>query len=73
MKEKVPDNIIKELDVNNQVKITNKYKVKPIVETHQVKIPLPRKMIRINELEFVKGKEVELIYDEYQKKITIQL
>jgi len=56
MENRIPKEIIKELDINNNSEDKNYFEVTAIVESHQIKLPLPKKLIKIYDLEFKKGK-----------------
>lgn len=71
MEEKVPKEVLKELDIGETEKIDFKKEVTAIVEVHQIKLPVPKK-IRM-EINIKKGKKVEVNYDPKTKQITYQL
>ena len=45
MDDKIPKDIIEELDITNNSEDKNDFEVTAIVETHQIKLPLPKKLI----------------------------
>lgn len=66
----IPKSIIKELDIHEEEKDVP-MKVTPIVEPHQIKLPIPSK-IRL-ELDIKKGKKIKVTYDKKKKKIIYHL
>ena len=67
----IPKEILKELNINEVDKEKNKFKVTAVVETHQVKFPVPVELRR--ELEFKKGQKLNVTYDPKTKQIIYQL
>lgn len=74
-KEKIPAELIKELDINNQVDIKKEFEVVPRIEPHQIKLPIPRQLSRDLGLEDIwkKGKKVKLIYDEESNELRYKI
>ncbi|MEK6890016.1 MAG: hypothetical protein AABX35_02400 [Nanoarchaeota archaeon] len=62
----IPKEIIKELDIKSK-KPKEVYEVGVVVEMHQVKIPLPKK-IRLA-LKLNKGARCRIIYDQIKKEV----
>ncbi len=71
--EGIPKKIVKELDVNEVEEISTDFEVLPIVELHQVKLPVPRKLIRDFELNFQKGKKIKLKFNEEKKELVYKI
>ena len=74
MDSKIPSEVIKELDINDEKNKKEEFEVTAIVESHQVKLPIPKKLMKINELEFKKGQKLKLDFDNKKKefKYTIK-
>jgi hypothetical protein len=74
-KQKVPDELIKELDINEQVDIKKDFEIIPRIEPHQIKLPIPRQLIRDLELEnrWKNKKKIKLIFDEESKELRYKI
>ena len=74
-KERVPDELIKELDINEQVDIKKNFEIIPRIEPHQIKLPIPRQLIRDLELEnrWKNKKKIKLIFDEESKELRYKI
>jgi hypothetical protein len=74
MESKIPKEVIKELDINDEKNKKEEFEVTAIVESHQVKLPIPKKLMKIHELEFKKGQKLKLEFDDKKKefKYTIK-
>lgn len=74
-KEKIPLEIIKELDINEVEEIKKDFKVTPIVEPHQIKLPIPKKLINDLDLDLKikKGKKIKLHFDEDKKELIYKI
>ncbi len=72
---KIPDEIIKELDINEVEEIKKDFEVTPIVEPHQVKLPVPRQLINNFDLDskFQKGKKIKLSFDDKKKELKYKI
>jgi len=72
---KIPEEILKELDINEVEEIKKDFEVTPIVETHQIKLPIPRQMVNNFDLDLklLKGKKIKVIYDDKKKEIIYKL
>ena len=68
---KIPDEILKELDIDTIEEIKKDFEVTPIVEAHQIKLPIPRQLINNFDLDskFVKGKKIKVTYDHKKGEI----
>lgn len=66
----IPKEILRELDVNEQEKEHDLF-VSPVVESHQIKLPIPSQ-IRL-EVNISKGKKIKVDYDKKNKRIIYQL
>ena len=73
MDNKIPKDIIEELDITNNSEDKNDFEVTAIVETHQIKLPLPKKLIKIYDLEFKKGKKLKLTFDEKSRELKYKI
>jgi hypothetical protein len=73
MDNKIPSNIIKELDINDNSEDKSDFEVTAIVESHQIKLPLPRKLIKIYDLEFKKGQKLKLTFDEKRGELKYKI
>jgi hypothetical protein len=73
MDDKIPKDIIEELDITNNSEDKNDFEVTAIVETHQIKLPLPKKLIKIYDLEFKKGKKLKLTFDEKSRELKYKI
>jgi len=72
---KIPKEILNELNINEVEEIKKDFEVTPIVEIHQIKLPIPRQMINNFDLDskFIKGKKIKVYYNEDKKEITYKL
>ncbi len=70
---KIPEEIIKELDINQVDEIPSEFNVTAIVESHQVKLPIPRKLIKNFDLEFKKGQKLKLKFNNKNKELTYKI
>jgi len=73
MDDKIPKDIIEELDITNNSEDKNDFEVTAIVESHQIKLPLPKKLIKIYDLEFKKGKKLKLTFDEKSGELRYKI
>ena len=73
MDDKIPKDIIEELDINDSSEDKNDFEVTAIVESHQIKLPLPKKLIKIYDLEFKKGKKLKLTFDEKSRELRYKI
>ena len=73
MDNKIPKDIIEELDITNNSEDKNDFEVTAIVESHQIKLPLPKKLIKIYDLEFKKGKKLKLTFDEKNRELRYKI
>lgn len=71
MEKGIPSEILKELNIKIIEKQEEKISVTAIVESHQVKLPVPSSIRR--ELEFSKGQKLNVKYDPKTKTLTYQL
>lgn len=71
--EGIPEEILRELDVNEFEEIKKDFEVVPIVEIHQVKLPIPRQLIKNFDLEFKKGKKIKLRFNEEDKELIYKI
>ena len=73
-KEGVPKELIKELDINESVESIVEYEVSPRIEPHQIKLPIPRKLVRDFDLdEKLKNKKIKLYFDEESNELRYKL
>lgn len=68
-KGKIPTEIIRELDIHETKKKPTSFEITPIVETHQIKLPIPRKLLKIYDLDFEKGKKLTLEFKQKEKEL----
>jgi len=73
MDNKIPKDIIEELDINDNSEDKNDFEVTAIVESHQIKLPLPKKLIKIYDLEFKKGKKLKLTFDKKSRELKYKI
>jgi len=73
MDNKIPNEVIKELDINDGEEQKDYFEVTAIVETHQIKLPLPKKLIKIYGLEFKKGQKLKLTFDEKSGELKYKI
>lgn len=73
MDDRIPKDIIEELDITNNSEDKNDFEVTAIVETHQIKLPLPKKLIKIYDLDFKKGKKLKLTFDEKSRELRYKI
>lgn len=70
-KPKIPKEVLKQLDIKKVEELKFEYFVSPVVESHQIKLPVP-KGIRM-EVNFKKGKKLKVKYNPTTKEITYKL
>ena len=70
---KIPEKIIKELDINEVDEIPSNFDVTAIVESHQIKLPVPRKLIKNFDLEFKKGQKLKLKFNDKDKELIYKI
>ncbi|MBU1027944.1 MAG: hypothetical protein KKF48_02765 [Nanoarchaeota archaeon] len=73
MESKIPKEVIKELDINDEKGNKEDFEVTAIVESHQVKLPIPKKLMNIHDLEFKKGQKLKLSYDNKKKELKYKI
>jgi len=73
--DKIPEEILKDLDINEVEDIKKDFSVTPIVETHQIKLPVPKQLVNDLELDekWKKGKKIKLKYDEEKKELKYKI
>jgi hypothetical protein len=69
----IPEEILKELNVNEVEEIPTEFEVSPIVEHHQVKLPVPKRLIRDFELNFQKGNKIKLKFNGEKKELIYKI
>lgn len=74
-KEKIPEELIKELDINEKEDIVKEFEVSPRVEPHQIKLPIPRQLIRDLGLDqkLDKKKKIKLYFDEESNELRYKI
>ena len=74
-KSKVPENLIRELDITQKEDIKKEFKISPRIEPHQIKLPIPRQLIRDLELEekWKNNKKIKLYFDEEKKELRFKI
>lgn len=74
-KEKIPEEIIKELDINEQVDIKKDFEIIPRIEPHQIKLPIPRQLVRDLGLDnkWKNKKKIKLIFNEEKKELRYKI
>lgn len=74
-KEKIPEEIIKELDINEIEDIKKDFEITPIIEPHQIKLPIPRQLVRDLELygKWKNKKKVKLKFNEENKELRYKI
>jgi len=73
MDSKIPKEVIKELDINDDKNNKEEFEVTAIVESHQVKLPIPKKLMKIYDLEFKKGQKLKLDFDNKKKEFKYKI
>ncbi len=73
MESKIPKEVIKELDINDEKNNKEEFEVTAIVESHQVKLPIPKKLMNVNDLEFKKGQKLKLNYHKKKKELKYKI
>lgn len=74
-KEKIPKEIIRELDISKEEPIVKKFKISPRVEPHQIKLPIPRQLIRDLGLEekWRNKKKIKLYFDDKSNELRFKI
>lgn len=74
-KEEIPKELIKELDINEQVDIKKNFEIIPRIEPHQIKLPIPRQLIRDLGLEdkWKNKKKIKLIFNEENNELRYKI
>jgi hypothetical protein len=67
----IPEEILNELDIKKIEKPKEFFEITPIVESHQIKLPVPS-MLR-KDLNIEKGKKIKVKYDEKKKELIYKL
>lgn len=71
MKKGIPKKILDELNINEVEEIKREKIVTAVVETHQVKFPVPGEIRK--ELDFKKGQKLKVRYDPKKNEIIYSL
>jgi hypothetical protein len=69
--EGIPEDVLNELDIKKIEKPKEFFEVTPIVEIHQIKLPIPSILRR--ELKIEKGKKIRVKYDSKKKELIYKL
>lgn len=64
---------LKSVDINDEKNNKEEFEVTAIVESHQVKLPVPKKLMNIHDLEFKKGQKLKLNYDKKKKELKYKI
>lgn len=74
-KEKIPEELIRELDINEKEDIEKKFKIQPRIEPHQIKLPIPRPLVRNLDLEtrWKDKKKLVLVYDDTSEELRYKI
>jgi len=67
----IPPEVLEELDIRKIEKPKEDFEVTPIVESHQIKLPVPSFLRR--DLKIEKGKKVKVRYDTQKNELIYQL
>lgn len=72
---KLPEDVVKELDINEVEDIQKEFKVSPIIEPHQIKLQVPRQLVRDLELEekWKNKDKIKLYYDEENNELRYEI
>ncbi len=72
---KIPKEVLKELDINEIQDIQKDFEVTPVIEPSQIKLPIPKQLIDDLELHtnLKKGKKIKLYYDEGKKELQYKI
>lgn len=70
-KDKIPEELIRELDINEKEEIVKEFEVYPRVELHQIKLPIPMQLIRDLGLDekLDNKKKIKLYFDEESNEL----
>jgi len=74
-KNKVPKEIIKKLDINQIVDIKKDFKISPRIESHQIRLPIPKQLVRDLDLEekWRKKKKIKLLFNADKKELRFKI
>ncbi len=73
-KGKIPKEVIEELDIHKEEEMKKDFEVSPRIEPHQIKLPIPRQLIRDLDLDNkLKDKKIKLYYDEEKKELRYKI
>ena len=67
----IPKEVLDELNISKIEKQSKNIEITPIVETHQVKLPVPSIFRR--EIDWKKGKKIKVNYDPKSRKLTYKI
>ena len=71
--DKIPAEILKELNINQVEEKPKDFEATPVVEKHQVKLPIPRKLLNQYDLNLKKGTKIKLTYDEKKGELIYKI
>ncbi len=55
--EKIPDEVLKELNINDIEEKPKDFEASPVIESHQIKLPIPKKLLNQYDLNLKKGRQ----------------
>lgn len=67
----IPKEILEELNISKIKKSSKEIEVTPIIEIHQVKLPVPPIFRR--EIDWKKGKKIKVNYDSKTRRLTYKI
>jgi len=73
--DKIPEDVIKDLDINDSEEIEKNFEVAPRIEPHQIKLPIPRQLARDLGLDkkLNSKKKVKLYFDDKSNELRYKL
>jgi len=74
-KEKIPEDIIKELDIHEKEEIKKEFWIVPRIEPHQIKLPIPRELVRDLDLEdkWKNKKQIKLHFNKDRNELIYKI
>lgn len=69
--EGIPKEVLDELNIKKVEKPRDFFEVTPIVESHQIKLPVPSMLRR--EIKIEKGKKIRVKYDSQKKELVYKI
>ncbi len=70
-KEGIPEEIIEELDIRKVEKQKDVFDVTPVIEKHQIKLPIPSVLRK--DIQLSKGKKIKVRYNSKTKELIYKI